>query len=44
MQKDFSKYSFYFTSLCGSPGTRVTGGSELLCGCWEANVDLLQEW
>jgi hypothetical protein len=24
-------------------GTRVTDGCELLCGCWELNLDLLQE-
>ena len=27
----------------GSPGPGVTGGYELLCGCWELNPGLLQE-
>ena len=26
-----------------SPETRVTDGCELLCGCWELNLGLLEE-
>ena len=27
----------------GSPGTEVTGGCELPCGCWESNLHSLEE-
>lgn len=27
----------------GSPGTEITEGCELLCGCWELNPDSLEE-
>lgn len=27
----------------GSPGSGVTDGCELRCGCWESNLDLLEK-
>lgn len=29
--------------VIGSPEIRVTGSSELRCGCWESNPGLLQD-